>query len=974
MTERVDIQVTDKIDGTIPKKLRDIAANAREGYAQVNNLAKAVKSLQSQQMNQLAAAANALETNMLKQMRAQKQLDVATSQAAITDTRAAVEKQRLAIATAQAEIAQERLALTQLRGEAAVARLAAQENRLAAAERAKQAALQGATSAQNAANAATNQAVGLSRQQQFASQNILFQLNDIVVGLASGQKPLTVFLQQGSQIATAFGPGANVLKELGRTIVGLATKFAPIIAGLALAAGAVGVLQDQIQTTSGVTVSFGDTVVGVFQTFAQRISGAAEAAFGPLKPLFDSVFGFFVDSAVNAVRGAAILWNFLPGVIMNAINTMANGFNIAWNYIVELVEGGVNLAIKGLNGLIAALNFFPGLIGQKVADPIKELSFDAAKRGLLEVRDVTDLWGDSVAKADTGLKGLYDQIEANAIAAKKAREEDEKGFNKVEELKKVNDALDAQTRSMYMLSDARRVQEQLDQIALRFAEEKKPLDAQELATIREKLQAIQSYARVQKETDRILEEVTGAQKTWTATLQGATRLLRDGIITQQEYEREVLKGARALELAQNPFAEYEKSVENATKLTGFFGDELQRQQTVQAQVDAALAKGVVATQDWINKQLAAQKALQDSAKFQTALAQAYDDAHGPLDAYNMALGANFVLMYEGKISQDAYTQAVAKAEIAYKQATDPLYDYNRGVEESRMLAMAYGDDQAVLNAQLQLYNTLLPTLAAGMSFAQFAQSTLGQSVRDTTLALEQQLRVQNNVQSLLQDMAAQTFYTDNMAAMYAEIDRLRQADKISHAEAERAKLHVAVKANEERLNNYRSVTSAFAGLAQSGNKKLAAIGKAAAISTAVIDGILAVQKTLATIPPPFNYAAAAGIAATTAVNVANIKAQNVGAFADGGQFTVGGKAGIDTNLIQMSVTKGERVTVETAAQQRGRGGQAAAAAPQVNVPVKVVNVIDPQEALSALDTPEGEAVVLNILRRNPDVVKQTAAG
>lgn len=974
MTERVDIQVTDKIDGTIPKKLRDIAANAREGYAQVNNLAKAVKSLQSQQMNQLAAAANALETNMLKQMRAQKQLDVATSQAAITDTRAAVEKQRLAIATAQAEIAQERLALTQLRGEVATAKLAAQENRLAAAERAKQGALQGATAAQNAANAATNQAVGLSRQQQFASQNILFQLNDVVVGLASGQKPLTVFLQQGSQIATAFGPGANVLKELGRVLVGMAVKFAPIIAGLTLAAGAVSVLQDQIQTTSGVAVSFGDTVVGVFNTFAQRITGAAEAAFAPLKPLFDSVFGFFVDSAVNAVRGAAILWNFLPGVIGNAINTMANGFNIAWNYIVQITESAVNLAIKGLNVLIGALNFFPGLIGQKVADPIKELSFDAAKRGLLEVKDLTNLWGDSVAKADTGLKGLYDQIVANSLAAKKAREEDEKGFNKVEELKKVNDALDAQTRSMYKLADARRVQEQLDQIALNFAENKKPLDAQELATIRQKLQTIQSYARVQKETDRILEEVTGAQKTWTATLQGATRLLREGIITQAEYEREVLKSARALQDAQNPFAEYERTVENATALTGFFGDELQRQQTVQAQVQAALSKGVVATQDWINKQLAAQKVLQDSAKFQAALSQAYDDANGPLDAYNLALGANFVLMYEGQISQDAYTQAVARAELAYKQATDPLYEYNRSTAEAQMLAMAYGDEQAVLNAQLQLYNTLLPTLAAGMTFAQFAQSALGMSVRDTTLALEQQLRAQSAVQAVLNDITAQTFYTDNMALMYQEIDRLRQADLISHQTAEKAKLNIAYKATEERLTQAKDFFSSFAGLQSSGNKKIAAIGKAAAISQAIIDGILASQKALSAFPPPFNFIAAAGVAATAAVNVANIKAQNVGAFKDGGQFTVGGRAGVDTNLVQMSVTKGERVTVETAAQQRGRGNNAAAPAPQVNVPVKVVNVIDPQEALSALDTPEGEAVVLNILRRNPDVVKQTAAG
>ena len=31
-------------------------------------------------------------------------------------------------------------------------------------------------------------------------QNLVFQLNDMVVGLFSGQKPMTVFMQQGTQI------------------------------------------------------------------------------------------------------------------------------------------------------------------------------------------------------------------------------------------------------------------------------------------------------------------------------------------------------------------------------------------------------------------------------------------------------------------------------------------------------------------------------------------------------------------------------------------------------------------------------------------------------------------------------------------------------------------------------------------------------------------------------------------------------
>lgn len=39
-------------------------------------------------------------------------------------------------------------------------------------------------------------------------------------------------------------------------------------------------------------------------------------------------------------------------------------------------------------------------------------------------------------------------------------------------------------------------------------------------------------------------------------------------------------------------------------------------------------------------------------------------------------------------------------------------------------------------------------------------------------------------------------------------------------------------------------------------------------------------------------------------------------FATGGQFTVGGASGVDRNLVPLRLTRGERVTIETPAQQR----------------------------------------------------------
>jgi tape measure domain-containing protein len=80
---------------------------------------------------------------------------------------------------------------------------------------------------------------------------------------------------------------------------------------------------------------------------------------------------------------------------------------------------------------------------------------------------------------------------------------------------------------------------------------------------------------------------------------------------------------------------------------------------------------------------------------------------------------------------------------------------------------------------------------------------------------------------------------------------------------------------QKELQNERlAETSAFFGnlavLSNSSNKTLATIGRAAAIGQATIDGILAVQKALATIPPPLNFAVAASVGIATAVNVAKI--------------------------------------------------------------------------------------------------------
>lgn len=209
--------------------------------------------------------------------------------------------------------------------------------------------------------------------------------------------------------------------------------------------------------------------------------------------------------------------------------------------------------------------------------------------------------------------------------------------------------------------------------------------------------------------------------------------------------------------------------------------------------------------------------------------------------------------------------------------------------------------------------------------------------------------------------------------MYEQIDALRQADVISEQTAAQAKKQIDLLYMEERLSGQKALFGELAKLSRSENRTLAAIGKAAAVTQATIDGYLAIQKALASYPPPINYAIAAAIGATTAANVASILSTNTN-FATGGSFVVPGTGGVDSQLVAMRASPGERVTVQTPSQVRhgstaanSGGGDGGGATVQNST--RIVNVIDPALLGDYMATPEGETLVMNTIRRNSDQMR-----
>lgn len=159
---------------------------------------------------------------------------------------------------------------------------------------------------------------------------------------------------------------------------------------------------------------------------------------------------------------------------------------------------------------------------------------------------------------------------------------------------------------------------------------------------------------------------------------------------------------------------------------------------------------------------------------------------------------------------------------------------------------------------------------------------------DKNLERERMLRA-NGV-----DTNAMRVGLDNQMGMlneyHANVRALQEQGVIDFQTAEQAKAQIQHQMKTLQLQGTMDMLGTLATLQNSSNKKLAAVGKAAAIAEATISGILAVQKALASGPPPWNYAMAAAVGVAAAANVAKIA--GVKGFAAGGYTGDGSRRAI----------------------------------------------------------------------------------
>lgn len=1060
--ERIDIEVTDKVDANAAKKINAIADAAERGANYVDKLKSALANVNTSGTDRLVSAMARADSAAARLLNAQVRLTQSQDMGAIAAAKLATQEQRLATETARTSAAQARAAAATAQAEAATQRLAAAQQRTTAAT----AAAGTGYASLDRHLAATGNTANRTRANM---ANLAAQFQDIGVSLAGGQNPFLVFLQQGSQISYIAGQMEGGWKGLAAAATGWVVVSKTVQTASVTQAAASLAEATAVQTAAAahaakavldaqVVLAEQAVAVATLEVAAAEVAQATAASALQMATVGLSVAQTL---AAAAAEGDAVAQGILSAAItaetraaQNA--TLANA-NLATAQLgaagaaVSLAEAqaavaastaGVTRALSPLLvGVAAVLALFGGLyLGfRSFTDEIntrakpgleayarslgltdKEMrkldGSTVSANGSLKEHDVLiitagDSWNgfmDTVKKGMSGMIEGWGPLNDYFSAAWKATTEflymAFLGFyaavhTLIELIYKtavnvfkllanavmgiantvvmvIEGIVNAAIGGINLLGDgANYVLENLGFDRLVPSIDKVNLGVESLTQNMFELESMDIGATFTSRVREANSTIEGFSKAWEEAANAAARARIAALAASiVENRGPGAKGAKGRE---------DKTAENRAFAIGLVNlkldDELSRmrllkdERAIQQRMDTIeqeLARKKITLNDQERASILAKvTAIEEYKYVQQEMDRIYEDAVGPMRTYNSSIQAATQLLNDHRITQEQFNQEQVRANRALAEATDPLFQMKEAMESAAATTGKYGVEleranyyESIRQAYLAKNQVLSATYVAGMNAEVDALMRKNDQLR-------QQQFIQSQLSGVLDPILNMQMEIDAQASVYAELDRLRQEDLIKEGAYQQAKAALWVKYNEQKLSSTADFFGALADVTKKGHGVVGAISKAAAVAEATINGYLAVQKALASAPPPFNYIAAAAVAIKTGSNIAGIVSTNAGSFATGGQFMVQGKSGVDANNINMNVTRGERVTVETPAQQRANdsGDGGASARPQ---DIKIVNVIDPREALATIDTAEGERVIINIMERNASTIQK----
>lgn len=939
--ERIDIQVTDNVDGSIATKMNQIADGADRAAKYVDKLKAAMAGANVSSVERLAAAMAKVDAAQAKLIGAQARLTNAQNAGSIAAQKVALAQQKIATEAARTEAAQARAAAAATAAEAAQVRLAAAQDR-AAATAAKAAAAQAqlATASAQAGTAATTAGNGFraqvaamqaaagqapitaagyqkiaagqnaaatagqaysraGRQINAANANIIAQIQDIGVSLAAGQNPLLVAIQQGSQlsyIATTMEGGVRALiMQVGR----LALAWAPVIVAITGTIWALDQFTDKLNENSGI-----DEYV--------KTLGLTEKE---LKKLEDT--HITIGDTIQAT------WQVLSENLLSTVGLSTEQIRTFWRDTADAILSFMRYAFIGIGAITVALVKTIGKIVANIGKIFYNAGVAAKNLFLISIEFL-------VNKTIEGINAISRTVNGLAEAA---------GFGKVlGEFSKIDLGVGKVTSGMMELNEVDFLGDLNE--AARNADANLRRIGQTAEEIAKKRLANQASDIINDRTPKTPRSGRGRTPAEDKTEENRAKAL------------EMVNMQLDNELARMKLLKQEREVQQRMD-----------------QITQQLARKNIQLSDEEKTTIENKiKAIEAFRIVQSEMDRIYDEINAPAQKYKATLEAITELENKKAISTERAAQEQVKAARAYAEATDPLFQLKETMVAQEATLGLYGQAlqqanyyESIRQAYLREGVVLSTTYVAGLNAEVDA-------LMRRNAALQQGQYIQQQVAQFVDPALEQSMFLKNYQLIYEELQRLRQTDLANEQAYQQALYGLQARYNEMRLSSMSDFFGELASVTSKGHGAIGVISKAAAIAQATIDGYVAVQKALASLPPPFNFAAAAAVAVKTGAQVAGILSTNVGSFATGGQFIVDGKSGVDANNINMNVTRGERVTIETPAQQRANDEAAMGSQPVVNV--KSIVQFDPRNMIDALSTAEGEQVIMTIVERRSSEINQ----
>ena len=731
-----------------------------------------------------------------------------------------------------------------------------------------------------AANTAFKQGAMSAKQYNAALRTLPAQFTDIATSLAAGQNPLQVFLQQGGQIKDSFGGAGAALKAMGGyllSIVNPATVAGAAIAGLGVA------YYDAFKTQQEFNQALyaGNGTIGVSASQLQNLSKQAGLATGS------------IGSAEEAFQALAAAGNLSTTQLENFGEAAAAISQYSGKSAGEVAKSFAQL---GDNATDAAQKISQqyGLITAEQYEVIKSIDEQGDSQSALDQLS-EDLNNNALERLKTYRSSLteverdWDDIKS-AISRAYAEVKAEifpDATRQAEIIQRQIDYINAHpVLSAFTYAGGGSRDEVLQQLegqkkALIETSRQQEESAKSQADLNK---ANQEYIKLSEQLDKRLSDVTPETKKAKAVADlnkqflglmqaSATAGKSSPLLAGVEYDGQSFSGGAYDQLLKQINEQGQRSPRSprSRAYTEDAGQKMldslrQQYAAMQAQSTETdkLGQAQQALIKW-EQQLADIKSKQTLTADQKSLLANSDLITAQLKK-NAALEQELDRRKDIQKSMDDYAKLVDSLKSTEEKQLDVTKKRFEILERARANGLSDQDYQNTARDIIANSSTKAPNFAG-------IDASIGGAGGEMEKINEAQNQLEDWYQTQLQILDQNRRDKADLTSQWDEQElALKQEHEDKMQGIEKARQRASLAIAEDIFGN-------LAVLAQSENKKLVGIGKAAAIAQATISGFLAIQNALAVPPYPLGLALAATAAVSTAANVAAIA--GVG-FRDGG--------------------------------------------------------------------------------------------